>query len=116
MGKGSGLQLVSEPEAAAIYALADMDPLDLRIGDIYVLCDAGGGTVDLITYEITALKPNIKVTEAVHGTGGLCGGSFLNRRFESFMEKKLGDEPGWDKTVLEDVHDFSFQTVLLLLT
>ena len=107
MGKATGLQLVSEPEAAAIYALADMDPLDLEVGDTFVLCDAGGGTVDLITYTITSLKPTIKVTEATPGSGSLCGGSFLNRRFQSFMENKLGNEPGWDKYVLEDVSSFA---------
>ena len=103
MGKGSTLQMISEPEAAAIYALADMDILDLAIGDTFVVCDAGGGTVDLITYTIAALHPTLKVTEATPGTGALCGGSFLNRRFHAFIEEKLGNEIGWDETVLEDV-------------
>ena len=29
----------------------------LAVGDAFVVCDAGGGTVDLISYEITSLKP-----------------------------------------------------------
>ena len=47
MGKGSALHIISEPEAAAIYALDTMDPHGLQIGHTFVLCDAGGGTVDL---------------------------------------------------------------------
>ena len=103
MGAGSKVHMISEPEAAAMYALHEMDTLNLEIGDSFVLCDAGGGTVDLITYTVSALKPLLKVTEASPGTGALCGGSFLNRRFQAYIEQKLGNEPGWDDEVLEDV-------------
>lgn len=41
MGTGSALHIISEPEAAAIYALDAMDPHHIRIGDTFVLCDAG---------------------------------------------------------------------------
>jgi len=47
MGSGSTLHMISEPEAAAIYALDRIDKHDLHIGDTFVVCDAGGGTVDL---------------------------------------------------------------------
>lgn len=43
MGKGSSLQVVSEPEAAAIYALERMPRVGLGIGDTFIICDAGGG-------------------------------------------------------------------------
>ncbi len=47
MGLRSSLHVISEPEAAAIYALDRIDKHDLQIGDTFVVCDAGGGTVDL---------------------------------------------------------------------
>lgn len=50
MGRGDLLQIVSEPEAAATYALDAMNPHVIKVGDTFVLCDAGGGTVDLISY------------------------------------------------------------------
>lgn len=104
MGVGSTLHIISEPEAAAMYALSEEGKdQDLEVGDTFVLCDAGGGTVDLITYTISALKPILQVTEASAGSGDLCGGSFLNRRFQRFLEEKLGQEPGWDEEVLEEV-------------
>lgn len=43
MGRGDSLYIISEPEAAAMYALETMNPHDLEIGDTFVVCDAGGG-------------------------------------------------------------------------
>jgi molecular chaperone DnaK (HSP70) len=96
------ISLVSEPEAAAIYALHGLDPHGLQIGDSFVLCDAGGGTVDLISYTIEALYPTLQIREAATGTGGLCGSTFLNKRFGEYLEAKLKNESGWDAEVLAE--------------
>lgn len=40
--------LIKEPEAAALHTLHDLT-FSLRAGDAFVICDAGGGTVDLIS-------------------------------------------------------------------
>jgi uncharacterized protein YxjI len=40
-----------------------------KVGDAFVICDAGGGTVDLISYEITQLKPSLELKELVPGKG-----------------------------------------------
>jgi hypothetical protein len=48
-GMGQDIGIVSEPEAAVIYALDSLDPHSLEVGDHFILCDAGGGTVDLIS-------------------------------------------------------------------
>lgn len=107
MGSGHALHIISEPEATAVYALDMLDPHHIEVGDTFVLCDAGGGTVDLISYTVTALKPKLEITEATPGSGSLCGSTFLNRRFAKYLEDKLGKEPGWDKDVLDEVRDFS---------
>ncbi|KAK0705553.1 hypothetical protein B0H67DRAFT_386378 [Lasiosphaeris hirsuta] len=96
------IHLISEPEAAAIYALHGLDPHGLNIGDSFVICDAGGGTVDLISYTITNLKPILEVQEATPGTGALCGSTFLNMRFGKFLKAKLGREEGFDDEVLAE--------------
>ena len=103
MGKGAALHMISEPEAAAIYAVKALDPHDIKIGDTFVLCDAGGGTVDLITYKVSSLKPILKLAEASPGNGSLCGASFLNRGFREFLQKRLENEPEWDEEVMEEV-------------
>lgn len=99
---GKNLQIISEPEAAAIYALHAMDPHSIQVSDTFVLCDAGGGTVDLISYTVTELKPILKVTEAAMGSGRLCGSTFLNRIFQKYLVEKLGLNEEWDDEVVED--------------
>ncbi|KAM7185890.1 hsp70 family chaperone [Rhypophila sp. PSN 637] len=86
------LELVPEPEAAALATLLGRQQ-STRKHDLYVVCDAGGGTVDLITYAIEAVGP-IRMSEAVGGTGGLCGGSFVDQNFEWICQERLG--PRWD--------------------
>lgn len=86
-----------------MYALDVMDPHNIKVGDTFVLCDAGGGTVDLITYKVSELRPTLKISEVNVGSGMLCGSTFLNRIFHKFLEDKLGKEPGWDDEVLEEV-------------
>lgn len=115
LGLGGGqVTLVSEPEAAAIYALHGLDPHGLRVGDTFVVCDAGGGTVDLISYTITALKPVLEVREATPGSGALCGSTFLNRRFASFLTTKLGKEEGFDDELLAEALE-RFEKVVSLV-
>lgn len=99
---GKALQIISEPEAAAIYALHAMDPHSIQVGDTFVLCDAGGGTVDLISYTVSALKPILQVEEAAMGSGRICGSTFLNRIFQHFLVEKLGLNEEWDDEVVED--------------
>lgn len=108
--------MISEPEAAAVYALNALEPHCIKTGDTFTICDAGGGTVDLITYKVIGLKPTLKLAEASAGSGSLCGSSFLNRGFQEFLEKKLGNEPGWDEEVLEEVRFTVFSFLGLQLT
>ncbi|KAI1846446.1 hypothetical protein JX265_005030 [Neoarthrinium moseri] len=89
MGAKSDIQMISEPEAAAVYTLKAIQPNHLNVGDNFIVCDAGGGTVDLIAYKIISLKP-LRVEESAVGTGGLCGSAFLNYRFEEHVRSRLG--------------------------
>ena len=60
------ISLISEPEAAAVYTLKAIQPNHLRAGDNFIVCDAGGGTVDLISYEIEQTSP-LRIQESVEG-------------------------------------------------
>jgi molecular chaperone DnaK (HSP70) len=91
MGSRHELKLISEPEAAAVYTLKTIQPGGLRVGQNYVVCDAGGGTVDLIAYKVTQVNP-LRIEESAVGTGGLCGSAFLNYRFEDAVRRRLGQE------------------------
>lgn len=91
MGSRHELKLISEPEAAAVYTLKTIQPNGLKVGDNFVVCDAGGGTVDLIAYKVTQVFP-LRVEESAVGTGGLCGSAFLNYRFEDHVKQRIGQE------------------------
>ena len=110
MGNDRSITIVSEPEAAAAYAIKMMEPLSLEVGNNVVICDAGGGTVDLITYRILSLSPleveesaipNVRdiariwpMTSSYNRQGGKCGGVFVNRIFEKLVNNRLGSDSG----------------------
>lgn len=88
-GMGHDIGMVSEPEAAAIHTFHVMRACSLKAGENFVICDAGGGTVDLISYRITQSDP-LCVEETATGTGGLCGSSFLDIAFEEYIRERMG--------------------------
>lgn len=70
---------------------------------------AGGGTVDLITYDVKKIAPHLELTELVPGTGGMVGSLVLNNFFEDTVRLVVGDEQflnleksiGWAKAIKE---------------
>jgi molecular chaperone DnaK (HSP70) len=91
-GMGPQLTLISEPEAAAVYTLQAIQPNHLKVGDNIVVCDAGGGTVDLIAYEIKQARP-LRIEESAEGSGACCGAAMLNTKFEDLIRQKMGSGP-----------------------
>ncbi|KAL4880679.1 hypothetical protein BJY04DRAFT_190593 [Aspergillus karnatakaensis] len=95
------LNFVPEPEAAALSTLCERGRR-IKKDDVYVICDAGGGTVDLISYEIKDTNP-IAMREAVEGRGGLCGGLLIDEAFESICKRRLGRR--WDNLSKKGIND-----------
>jgi len=110
-GMGGDLQIISEPEAAVICVLDNQDPGTLEVGDKFVMCDAGGGTVDLISYMVEELKPALRICEVAPGGGSACGSTFLNRIFRKYLEDNFGGHDGWDDDTLETALE-RFETVV----
>ncbi|KAG0309718.1 hypothetical protein BGZ99_000795 [Dissophora globulifera] len=86
------LMLVSEPEAAALYCKRACKQYDLGHGDRFLICDAGGGTVDLIVYDITLSSEGQKLSEVTKGHGASCGSIFIDLNFCNLMIKKFGTQ------------------------
>ncbi|KAL8947831.1 MAG: hypothetical protein Q9222_005928 [Ikaeria aurantiellina] len=92
MGKDMPPQIFSEPECAAIHALKDLNDIgSLRCNDRLLVCDAGGGTVDIITYEVVQIRP-LSIGECTVGTGDYCGSTFVDREFERFLTRRMGSQ------------------------
>jgi hypothetical protein len=81
------LTLVSEPEAAALFC-AKSGLLNLKVGDAILIVDCGGGTVDLIAYEVEEESP-FSVMECTAGSGDSCGSTALNRNFSNILRAKI---------------------------
>ena len=56
-----------------------------------------------MSYTVAALKPNPKLDEAAVGTGGLCGSIFLNRAFESWLDRWFQNTPSYTKEIKCDM-------------
>ncbi|CAG8435969.1 8613_t:CDS:10 [Ambispora gerdemannii] len=104
------LEFISEPEAAAIFCMQIMKEHGLTVGgkfqnhmilitwiyltkrliillDSFMVCDCGGGTVDLTT---RTLLPNNQLGEITERTGDLCGSTFVDEEFFLFLSRRLG--------------------------
>ncbi|KAI9250222.1 hypothetical protein BDA99DRAFT_608517 [Phascolomyces articulosus] len=99
------LILISEPEAAALYCEETMsDQIQLQDKDRIMICDAGGGTVDLIVFQVNFLDKNEakvnnsgtrrtrQLKEVTKGMGESCGSVFLDSHFRELLETKLGKD------------------------
>ncbi|KAI8067212.1 hypothetical protein BDF21DRAFT_426055 [Thamnidium elegans] len=76
------LLMVGEPEAAAIYSEKMKGGISIKSGERLMIVDAGGGTVDLTTFEKTVNS----FKEIVEGDGNSSGSSELDRRFREFLD------------------------------
>ncbi|CAO2655886.1 Nn.00g046890.m01.CDS01 [Neocucurbitaria sp. VM-36] len=85
--------IATEPESAAVYTMKTLRGTtqddQFAIGDGFIVCDMGGGTVDLISYRVAGLDPTV-IEEATVGNGDQCGGSFVDRAFLEWLERRLG--------------------------
>ncbi|KAF1843607.1 uncharacterized protein K460DRAFT_396871 [Cucurbitaria berberidis CBS 394.84] len=92
-GLETKLEFVGEPEAAAIAAFFEGNVRhNIKVGDIVVICDAGGGTVDIVTYEVDQVEPSINLGECIGGDMDLCGSIFLDEGFVKHIEGLIGKE------------------------
>ncbi|KAF2473069.1 actin-like ATPase domain-containing protein [Lindgomyces ingoldianus] len=86
---------VTEAEAAAFYAvryLRDTQGPDfLKENACFVLCDAGGGTVDVVSYEVKQLEP-LQLAQIGYPTGRKCGSIFINLEFKKWLRELIGDK------------------------
>ncbi|EMR64084.1 putative heat shock 70 kda protein 12a protein [Eutypa lata UCREL1] len=114
----SPVDMITEPEAAALYTLQTMKDKGLKDGDAIIICDAGGGTVDLISYEIVSQSP-FHVKALTIPSGGAHGSLMLNKSFEKEVRNIVGEDafgtlkktPGYQGAMREFdlVHKLSFR-------
>lgn len=77
----------------------------LKVGRKFVVCDAGGGTVDLISYEVAQVG-RLELKEVTEGTGGKCGSSMLNMRFRRHLKQTHGEKHWTDEKLIPVLNEF----------
>ncbi|KAF9192386.1 Heat shock 70 kDa protein 12A [Haplosporangium sp. Z 767] len=83
------LLLISEPEAAALYCEKKCDQFQIGHGQRFMICDAGGGTVDLIVFEVAVGPQGRTLREVTRGSGHSCGSIFLDERMEALLRRRF---------------------------
>ncbi|KAG2200128.1 hypothetical protein INT47_012409 [Mucor saturninus] len=95
------LLIINEAYAAALfcereYCVTDNCTSKLFKGQRYLLCDAGGGTIDLATYECTGLdyRTSNDLLQNEHcqlalESGGNCGSTILDQNMERYLREQV---------------------------
>ncbi|CAO3648509.1 unnamed protein product [Cunninghamella blakesleeana] len=85
------LMLIPEPEAAAIYCDKTYEGMGLNDNDQFMICDVGGGLMDLVTYHIKVDEDgNRKLQESVQGIGIRYGSKNVDSNMHLYITRKLG--------------------------
>ncbi|KAI2465123.1 hsp70 family chaperone [Annulohypoxylon bovei var. microspora] len=95
------LTFVPEHEAVALATLCEPGRT-IKECDVYIVCNAGDDTVDLASYMVNDMDL-ITLHEVVAGTGGLCGGRFIDEDFKGLCKARLGRQ--WGKLSQSGVKD-----------
>jgi len=105
------LMLVSEPEAAALYCERTYEDYDLKNDDRFLICDAGGGTVDLIVYDVAVSETGRTLAEVTKGHGASCGSVFIDANFATVLAARFAkqDVKIPDDVLSELVDTFAYQ-------
>ncbi|KAG8627494.1 hypothetical protein KVT40_004977 [Elsinoe batatas] len=91
----SGFQISAHEDCVQHFKMcldkSNKASLRLQVGDVFVVCNAGGGTKDVITYEIKKIDEDgtIYFGEVVSGEGALCGGEFVDKEFKLLLHRRL---------------------------
>lgn len=87
------LKIITEPEAAAVHCVKLSNLHHLKSSQNFMVCDAGGGTVDLAVYKIIGELANLEIAEICARSGANCGSIFLDLRFRELVKTLLSDHP-----------------------
>lgn len=93
---------LTEPEAAAVYTVKE-SAVDIQIGEVLLVCDAGGGTTDFALLESVGTEDGLpELRELIVVEGQDIGSTNIDVAFEHMVEgrlskiqPKLDDRTAW---------------------
>jgi len=107
------VHFVSEAEASVHFVLIHTDlEKHLKISDNFIVCDAGGSTVDTILYTVDETAPLIRLKEKGASACVQAGAIFVNRSFEDYLKSAFTntglDEETTSEYTTEALESFEF--------
>lgn len=82
------LLMITEPEAAAISYDEFLSKEKKKIWKTFLVCDAGGGTVDLVTFRTEQGEDGQAIIRQLERPDGeLCGSTCLDEKFKKYIEE-----------------------------
>ncbi|KAG8686232.1 hypothetical protein FRC11_009311 [Ceratobasidium sp. 423] len=97
------VQFVTEAEASVHFCIHHTNlGSHLQPGTNFVVCDAGGSTVDTILYSVTSTHPILEFGERRASACVQAGGIFIDSEVEKFLQRSLAGA-GLDQ---DDITDY----------
>ncbi|KAG8952709.1 hypothetical protein FRC03_012018 [Tulasnella sp. 419] len=112
----SRIHFVSEGEASLHWCISDRQLVKTEIKEDtkFVVVDAGGGTIDVSSYEVASLRP-LQFREASASSSHLAGSIFVTQAFKSFVKEKFGlGTYGEAENIRRIVKEFDQKNVMLV--
>ncbi|KAF9510360.1 hypothetical protein BS47DRAFT_1331774 [Hydnum rufescens UP504] len=85
------LHIIPETEVSVIHSV--LSPAFKCQRESFTICDAGGATIDLATYNVMRGLGAPKIVEAAPRSGSYCGALFLDLRFRELVQERLATRP-----------------------
>ncbi|RPA72446.1 hypothetical protein BJ508DRAFT_73385 [Ascobolus immersus RN42] len=99
---------LTEPEAAAIHTISQTEQIrlsKLKQGDLFTVCDAGGGTVDVCSYFASDLQSfPFKFDMAGPPEAENCGSETIDSNFRNFVQNEVGKDV-WERTTSSEKYN-----------
>ncbi|KAH7417779.1 hypothetical protein BKA64DRAFT_761386 [Cadophora sp. MPI-SDFR-AT-0126] len=96
------IKMLAEPEAAAVYTARylkeeEPDRTVLEKNDTFILCDAGGGTVDVVTFRVLETEPSLELEQIGEPHSRKCGSVFIDGEFKTWLRDELLGPDDYEK-------------------
>lgn len=106
------LLLIGEPEAAALYAEKMRGGIQINSDETILICDAGGGTIDITTYQKFIEGENRSFKQMTISIGNTFGSTQLDNLFRNYVwrmiEREVGPFPSNTKEEVLDAFEKYF--------
>ncbi|KAL9558415.1 hypothetical protein MBANPS3_000915 [Mucor bainieri] len=109
------LQIINESLASTLYCEQELnDKVIFQEGDIYITCDAGGGTVDIAAFVVTkSHKSGLSRCQISAESGDKCGSTYIDKAMEELLMNVLYDTES--DCLSEEDESYAYNSVAKLM-